>query len=47
MNSFELNKILGAVLFTLLVVMSLGIVAEAIYAPAEPEKTGFVIEVAD
>ena len=47
MNSFELNKILGAVLFTLLVVMSLGIVAEAIYAPAEPEKPGFVIEVAD
>ncbi len=47
MDSFELNKILGAVLFTLLVVMSLSIVSEAIYAPAEPEKPGFVIEVAE
>ncbi len=47
MDSFELNKILGAVLFTLLVVMSLGIVSEAIYAPAESEKPGFVIEVAE
>ncbi len=47
MDSFELNKILGAVLFTLLVVMSLSIVSEAIYAPAEPEKPGFIIEVAE
>ena len=47
MDSFEINKILGAVLFTLLVVMALGIVSEAIYAPAEPEKPGFVIEVAE
>ena len=47
MDSFELNKILGAVLFTLLIVMSLGIVSEAVYAPAEPEKPGFIIEVAE
>jgi len=47
MDSFEINKILGAVLFTLLVVMALGIVSEAIYAPAEVEKPGFVIEVAE
>lgn len=47
MDSFELNKILGAVLFTLLVVMSLSIVSEAIYSPAKPAKPGFVIEVAE
>jgi len=47
MNSFELNKILGAVLGTLLLVMSLGIIASAIYAPPEAEKPGFVIEVAE
>ena len=47
MNSFELNKILGAVLGTLLLVMSLGIIAGAIYAPPEAEKPGFVIEVAE
>ena len=33
MDSFELNKILGAILGTLLFVMGLGFVAEAIYAP--------------
>jgi cytochrome c len=47
MDSFELNKILGGVLGTALGVMALGIVAEAIYAPAEPEKPGFVIAVAE
>ena len=47
MDSYELNKILGAVLGTLLLVMSLGIVAGAIYAPGHPEKPGFVIEVAE
>ena len=47
MDSFELNKILGAVLFTLLVVMSLSIFAGEIYAPAVPEKPGFIIEVAE
>lgn len=33
MDSFELNKILGAILGTLLFVMGLGFIAEAIYAP--------------
>lgn len=47
MDSFELNKIVGAVLFTLLVVMSLSIFSEAIYSPAAPAKPGFVIEVAE
>ena len=33
MNSFELNKILGAILGTLLFVMGVGFLADAIYAP--------------
>jgi len=47
MNSFEFNKIAGGVLGTALGVMALGIVAEAIYEPAEPEKPGYVIAVAE
>jgi cytochrome c len=47
MDSFELNKILGGVLGTALGVMALGIIAESIYAPSEPEKPGFVIAVAE
>jgi cytochrome c len=43
MDSFELNKILGAILFTMLVVLSLGIVSEAIYVPHEPEEPGYAI----
>jgi cytochrome c len=35
MDSFELNKIIGAVLGTLLFVMGVGFAAEAIYAPKE------------
>ncbi len=33
MDSFELNKILGAILGTLLFVMGLGFIAEGVYAP--------------
>jgi cytochrome c len=49
MDSFELNKIIGAILGTLLFVMGAGFLAEAIYAPKavgpgyelpEPEGTG-------
>lgn len=47
MDSFELNKIAGAVLFTILVVLSLGIVAESIYGAAKPEKPGYEIAVAE
>lgn len=43
MDSFELNKIAGAVLFTILVILSLGIVADAIYGASKPEKPGFEI----
>jgi cytochrome c len=45
MDSFELNKILGAVLGTCLVLLSLNIVANAIFAPHQPEKPGFDIPV--
>jgi cytochrome c len=46
MDSFELNKIAGAILGTALGVMTLGIVAEAIYDVPEPEQPGYVIAVA-
>ncbi|MDT3685480.1 MAG: cytochrome c family protein [Pseudorhodoplanes sp.] len=45
MDSFELNKILGAVLGTCLVLLSLNIVANAIFAPHQPAKPGFDIAV--
>ena len=41
MDSFELNKIIGAVLGTLLFVMGVGFVAEAIYAPIEDRGPGY------
>jgi cytochrome c len=45
MDSFELNKILGAVLGTCLVLMVTSFAAGAIFAPAMPEKPGFEIAV--
>jgi cytochrome c len=45
MDSFELNKIIGAVLATCLCVLALNITAEAIFAPVEPAKPGFEIDV--
>ena len=47
MDSFEFNKILGAVLGTLFVVMTLGIVSDSIFAVPVPEKPGFIIEAAE
>ena len=41
MDSFELNKIIGAVLGTLLFVMGVGFVAEAIYEPIEGRGPGY------
>ncbi|WP_375450129.1 c-type cytochrome [uncultured Devosia sp.] len=43
MDSFELNKIIGAVLGTLLFVMGIGFVAEAIYAPKEDIGPGYLL----
>ena len=45
MNSFELNKILGAVLGTCLILLALNIGAGAIFAPEKPAKPGFNIAV--
>ncbi len=41
MDSFELNKIAGAVLGTLLLVMGLNIVSEIIFTPAKPSIPGY------
>jgi cytochrome c len=43
MDSFELNKILGAVLGTLLFVMGVGFLAEAIYHPIEDRGPGYAL----
>lgn len=43
MDSFELNKIIGAVLGTLLFVMGVGFLAAAIYQPIEDRGPGFTL----
>ena len=45
MNSFELNKILGAILGTCLITLALNIGAGAIFAPEKPSKPGYNIAV--
>ena len=45
MNSFELNKILGAILGTCLILLALNIGAGAIFAPEKPSKPGYNIAV--
>jgi cytochrome c len=45
MNSFELNKILGAVLGCCLVLVAMHIASGAIFTPVVPAKPGYVIEV--
>ncbi len=45
MNSFELNKILGAILGTCLITLALNIGAGAIFAPEKPAKPGYAIAV--
>jgi cytochrome c len=45
MNSFELNKILGAILGTCLITLALNIGAGAIFAPEKPVKPGYLIAV--
>jgi cytochrome c len=47
MDSFEFNKIAGAVLATALGVMALSIVSEMVFHPAEAEQPGFVVAVAE
>jgi cytochrome c len=45
MDSFELNKILGAILATCLVLLVTSFTAGAIFSPAMPEKPGYEIAV--
>jgi cytochrome c len=45
MNSFEINKILGAVLGTCLVLLALHIATGAIFAPPVPAKPGYQVVV--
>jgi cytochrome c len=45
MDSFELNKILGAILGTCLVLLATSFAAGAIFAPVMPEKPGYAIAV--
>ena len=47
MDSFELNKILGAILGTCLFLLALNIAAGAIFTPAKPAKPGYDIAVPD
>src|SRR5258708_22214370 len=45
MDSFELNKILGAILATCLVLLVTSFSAGAIFSPVMPEKPGYEIAV--
>jgi cytochrome c len=47
MDSFEFNKIAGAVLGTALAVFGIGELTTAVYHVDQPEKQGFAIEVAE
>ncbi|MBN9308773.1 MAG: cytochrome c family protein [Devosia sp.] len=47
MDSFELNKIIGAILGTLLFVMGVGFLAEAIYHPIEGRGPGYTLPEAE
>src|SRR4051812_2389768 len=45
MDSFELNKIIGAILGTCILVLVTSFAASAMFAPKMPEKPGFEIAV--
>ena len=44
MDSFEWNKIAGAVLGTLIFIFVIRLVAEGVYEPEKPAKPGYVVE---
>ena len=46
MDSFELNKVLGAILGTCLFLLALNIAAGALFTAHKPEKSGYDIAVA-
>src|SRR5229473_3457317 len=45
MDSFELNKVLGAILGTCLILLVTNFTASALFAPKPPEKPGYEIAV--
>lgn len=47
MDSFEFNKIAGALLFTLLIVLGLNTLADVVIHAEKPEKPGYAVEIAD
>ncbi len=47
MDSFEFNKIAGAVLFSLLVVLGLRALGETVFHVDAPEKPGYAVEIAE
>jgi cytochrome c len=47
MDSFEVNKIIGAVLATVFVVFSLNLISDTLFAAHSPEKPGYIIESAE
>ncbi len=47
MNSFEFNKIIGAILGTVFVVFSISLISDSLFATHSPEKEGFAIVAAE
>src|ERR1700686_4593266 len=47
MNSFEINKVLGALLGTWLVLVAMHIASGAIFTPEKPAKPGYEIAVTE
>jgi cytochrome c len=47
MDSFEFNKLIGALLGVVFVVFSISLMSDAIFAAPTPEKPGFLIEAAE
>ena len=47
MDSFEVNKLIGALLGTVFVVFSIGLISDALFASPAPEKPGFEIVAAE
>lgn len=47
MDSFEFNKLIGALLGVVFVVFSVNLIGDAIFAAPAPEKPGFIIEAAE
>jgi cytochrome c len=47
MDSFEINKMIGALLGVVFIIFSVSIISDSIFAAPVPEKEGFLIEAAE